>query len=408
LKTLLELTMPILKTFCPWITPKTIPDFNDPLPAVRGFFEHYKTWIDNARQTVVAFATGNGDHILSYRGQAGWDDTFDWARHNAHNASDAARMRHNLDWLKRCREGGERSYNPALSGPSFILSEQTMNYRKLAGIYQAFREEAARRGVNLRVLEYLEPGPEFCECVWKARHPEVLGAADSPNSATVLDVTASLNKDDTAYAAYPTGIAAGTVAGDFVAAQTAAFTADLNLDGVFLGNQFGLIGFWHPDNAPPATPQRREGVKRFFHTLRKTMGSRLVYWMDTYWPADVEMDRWSMSLENYGQLDAVMVSNFSVITERTQIEPNVRSRVRVAEQLGGRPDTLFSVDFVDPWYWYRVYLDERKNYLFQHSMYQRVGKLCQGVSFFANDTFGHWVMPDPLSQTWEAICQAHK
>jgi len=401
--------MPILKTFCPWITPKTLPDFNDPLPAVRGFFDHYHTWIENSQQTVIAFATGNGDHILNYRGQGGWDDTFDWARHSCHSASDAGRMNHNLDWLKRCREGGERSYNPALAGPSFILSEQKMNYRKLAGIYQAFREEATRRGVNLRVLEYLEPGPEFCECVWKTqRHPEAaLGVVDSPNTAGALDVTAPLHAEAAAYAAYPNGIQAGTIVGDFVSGQTSAFTADMKLDGVFLGNQFGLIGFWHPDNAPPATPQRREGVRRFFHNMRKAMGSKLVYWMDTYWPADVEMEKWSMSLENYGQLDAVMVSNFSVITERTQVEPNVRSRLRVKEQLGGGPDTLFSVDFVDPWYWYRVYLDERKNYLFQHDMYRKVGKLCQGVSFFANDTFGHWVMPAPLAMTWEAICKAH-
>jgi len=50
-----------------------------------------------------------------------------------------------------------------------------------------------------------------------------------------------LHPDDHIYAAYPDGI------GDFVAAQTAAFVEDFGLDGILLGNKFGLLGFWHSD-----------------------------------------------------------------------------------------------------------------------------------------------------------------
>jgi hypothetical protein len=198
-----------------------------------------------------------------------------------------------------------------------------MTYRKLAGIYAAFREEAKRRGINFKLLEYLEPGPEMCQCVWKTqRHPEgSQGSADAGGTVVqgVIDVCSTLSADRERYAAFPEGVAKGMITGDFVAAQTDAFTRDFGLDGVFLGNQFGLTGFWHPRNAPPATAERREGIARFFSKLRQAMGQRRVYWMDTYWPADVEMDKWAMSEANYEQLDAVMVSNFAVIAPRENI-----------------------------------------------------------------------------------------
>ena len=382
---------------CPWVTPKVFPDFNDPLPRVQSFFDHYAEWFRHAGLIVLNFCTGNGDHILNYRGRDAWDEPFDWARYSVYCGDDAARANHNGDWLRRVREGGERSYNPYLAGPSFILSEQVMTTRVLDRIYHCFREEAARRKINFKLLEYLEPGPEFCRCEWKTkRHPEGAGgSADAGGTPVqgVIDVCSTLNADAERYAAFPSGIPAGTNTGDFVSAQTAAFVSDLGLDGVFLGNSFGLTGTWNPDNAPTPTPARREGIRQFFHGLRRAMGDHLIYWMDTYWPAEVENERWAMNEENYAQLDAVMMSNFSVITERTQIVPNLESRLRIAAKHAGRPATLFSVDFVDPWYWYRIYLDERKNFLFQHDVYRKHGARCQGTSFFANDTFGHWVMP---------------
>jgi hypothetical protein len=400
-----------IRIFCPWLTPKIFPRFDDPRPRVREFFDHYREWIDLAELTTIAFCAGNGDHILNYRGKAGWNDAFDWARFTAYNGGAQSAFTHNRDWLNRVREGGERSYNPYMAGPSVIISEEILNYRILNTFYDAFRDEAKRRGINFKLLEYLEPGPEFCKCEWKTvRHPEgASGSADCGGTINqgVIDVCSTLKPDTHPYASFPTGIPAGINTGDFCIAQTDAFTRDFGLDGVLLGNQFGLAGFWHPDNAPSATVERRNGIKRFFHNFRRVMGSKLIYWMDTYWPADVEIEKWTMSEENYAQVDAVIVSNFAVIVERTQIAPNVESRVRIAKKFGGKPATLFSVDFVDPWYWYRVYLDDRKNFLFQHEMYKKLGGQCDGVTFFANDTFGHYVMPQPLGETLAAVRAAH-
>ncbi len=395
----------------PWVTPKIFTDLTQPAPRVKEFFDHYSDWFSHASEVAINFCTGNGDHILNYAGKDHCDQTFDWSRYSCYNGDSVQRYKHNLEWLTKCREGGEATGNPYLAGPSFILSDQALNYRTLSGIYSAFREEGKRRGLNVKILEYLEPGPEFCKCVWKTeRHPEASqGLVDAGGTLVpgVIDVCANLKADSLPYAAYPDGVKEGTNAGDFVAAQCDAFTHDFDLDGVFLGNQFALTGFWDPKNAPEPTPQRRAGIKHFFHELRAKMGDRKVFWMDTYWPANVEIDRWAMSEENYPQLDAVMVSNFAVIAHRDQIVPNIESRLKISSKYEGKPATLFSFDFVDCWYSYRVYLDLHPMFEFQHQIYKQIGNRCQGTSFFANDTYGQFVMPKPLAETYKVIAETH-
>lgn len=388
---------------CLWLTPKIFDNVKDPHPGVRAFFDHHADWCEGRRVTIV-FAAGNGDHVLNYSGDR--SGAFDWARYNCYAHGDTAVTRaHNLDWLTRVREGGERSYNPYSAGPMFVLSEQPMDYHVLAGIYQAFRDEAGLRDVDLTLLEYLEPGPEFCRSEWKTeRHPEVSAAtADAGGHVIpgVIDVTLPLRADDDRYAAYPFGIPEGLLAGDFVAAQAATFVSDFGLDGILLGNQFGLLGFWHPDNAPEPTPERRAGVERFFTVLREEMRSRLVYWMDTYWRAEVERERWAMSDTCYATLDAILVSTFAVLVERTEIEPNVRSKA--ALKIDGKPRVLYALDFVDPWYWYRTHLDDIRTYRYQRDLLPRLAGQVDGVSFFANDTFGHHVPSGPLADTLAVV-----
>lgn len=396
---------------CLLLTPKVLDDLTDPEPGIEAFFEHHHDWLDGRPLTLV-WCAGNGDHILGYAGPGTWDRTFDWARYNCFAADDAAgpagiARRHNGDWLTRVREGGERSANPYSAGPMFVLSEQPMDYHVLAGIYAAVRIVAARRGIAVTLLEYLEPGPEFCRSEWKTRrHPEVAAAAADAGGhivAGVLDVTLPLTADPGPYAAYPGGFPAGLPAGDFVAAQTAAFVTDFGLDGVFLGNQFGLVGFWHPDQAPPPTPQRRAAVERFFLRLRAGLGDRQVYWMDTYWRADVERQAWGMTDAGYHTLDAILVSTFAVLVERTEILPNLRSKAALRRPDGSGPRVLLGLDFVDPWYWYRTHLDDRRTYTFQREVLTAHGDLVDGVCFFANDTFGHFVPYGPMGETFAAV-----
>jgi hypothetical protein len=69
--------------------------------------------------------------------------------------------------------------------------------------------------------------------------------------------------------------------------------------------------------------------------------------------------------------------------------------------------TLFSFDFVDSWYAYRVYLDLHPMFQFQHEVYPKYGPRCDGASFFANDTFGQFVMKGPLEETFKVVAQTH-
>ncbi|MFJ8545834.1 hypothetical protein ACIRFH_28180 [Streptomyces sp. NPDC093586] len=393
---------------CLWITPKIFDDLLDPAPGVAAFFDHHADWMADRPVTVV-FCAGNGDHILNYAGRQAWGDCFDWARYNcfalAPGGPSASARAHNRDWLARVRDGGERSANPYSAGPMFTLSEQPMDYRTLDAIYAAIRAEATRRGLTVKLLEYLEPGPEFCNSEWKTvRHPEVAtGTADAGGHlvAGVIDVTAALSADDRPYAAFPAGIPGGLRAGDFVADQTAAFAADFGLDGVMLGNQFGLVGFWHPDNAPPPTTERTAGIERFFLRLREAMGQRQVYWMDTYWRAEVERWAWGMTDTAYRSLDAILISTFAVLVERTEIVPNLLSKAA----LDG-PRLLLGLDFVDPWYWYRTYLDDRRTYSYQREVLSAHADAVGGVCFFANDTFGHFIPEPELSMTLEVVRKA--
>ncbi|MGW1412094.1 hypothetical protein [Streptomyces sp. NPDC002403] len=395
---------------CLWLTPKIFDDLTDPEPGIEAFFDHHAHWAQDRDLTLV-FCAGNGDHILNYTGRR--DERFDWARYNCYAADTqeggpaGIARRHNADWLERVREGGERSFNPYSAGPMFTLSEQPMDYDVLAGVYTTVRRVAERRGLRVRLLEYLEPGPEFCRSEWKtARHPEVSSASADVGGHMVpgvIDVTLPLVADPRPYRAFPEGVPAGVLAGDFVAAQTAAFVDDFGLDGVMLGNQFGLLGFWHPDNAPKLTPERVEGIARFFVQVRERMGERLVYWMDTYWRTEVERATWGMTDACYAALDAVLVSTFAVLVERTEIVPNLLSKAALSDGGTGGPRVLFGLDFVDPWYWYRTHLDDRRTYLYQRDVLRQHGARLDGVSFFANDTFGHYVPIARLDETLDAV-----
>ena len=394
-----------------WVTAKIFDDLRDPTPGVAAFFDHYAAWFSRVDEVVVTFCAGNGDHILAYPGQEHADTTFDWGRYNSYVGTATTPRRHNAHWLRVAREDRVIAGNPYHAGPAFVLSEQPMDYAVLAGIYRAFREEAAARGIPLVLVEYLEPGSEFCACEWKThRHPEAAsGIVDAGGNLApgLLDVAATLSADAHVYAAYPSGIDEGEPVERFVARQTAAFVDDFGLDGVTLGNQFGLIGLWHPEHAVTPTDERRAAITSFFVRLRRLLGDRRVYWQDSFWPVEVEQHQWGMTDEAYAALSGIVVSNFAVLAREENIEASALSKIALRDRLGGDLEVIYSLDFVDPWYWYRVYLDSPHFWHRQRATYGDLREKLDGVMFFANDTFGHFVMPDPLGTTLALLPGAH-
>lgn len=388
-----------------WVTPKIFADLTDPRPGVAAFFDHYADWFARVDEVVVTFCAGNGDHVLAYPGEGHETTRFDWGRYNSYVGTAVSTRDHNGHWLRVAREDRVIAGNPYHAGPAFVLSEQPMDYATLGGIYRAFRDEARRRDVELVLLEYLEPGSEFCACVWKTeRHPEAAsGWVDAGGNIApgLLDVAAVLDADAETYASYPGGIPAGEPVERFAARQIAAFVADFGLDGITLGNQFGLIGIWHPEHAVESTPERRGAVTRFFTRLRALLDADAgrIYWQDSFWPVEVEQDVWGMTDEAYAALSGIVVSNFAVLAREENIAESARSKIALRERLGGELEIIYSVDFVDPWYWYRVYLDSPHFWHRQRAVYGELSGMLDGVMFFANDTFGHFVMPDPLGTT---------
>lgn len=387
----------------PWVTPKIFDDLERPHERVAEFFDHYADWFARVDEVVLTFCASNGDHVLNYPGREAWDERFDWGRYNSYVGTEVRPLDHNRHWIEKARENRVIAGNPYHAGPTFVLSEQHLDYRRLAGLYAAIRSEAERRGIRLVLLEYLEPGSEFCACVWKTeRHPEAAsGIVDAGGNLApgLIDVATTLAADPHRYAAYPGGIPEGEPTSDFIAAQVGAFVDDLGLDGVTLGNQFGLIGLWSPEHAYEPTPERRAAITRFFTGLRDRLGDRRVYWQDSFWPVETETEAWGMSDEAYAALDGIIVSTFAVLVREGMMAANLESKLSLRERLGGRPEVIFAVDFVDPWYWYRVYLDSPHFYHQQRAVYGGRRDEIDGVMFFANDTFGHFVMPDPLSST---------
>ncbi|WP_067195331.1 hypothetical protein [Microbacterium sp. XT11] len=394
-----------------WVTPKIFADLADPAPGVAAFFDHYADWFGRVDEVVVTFCAGNGDHVLAYPGPGSGTARFDWGRYNSYVGTTVSTRDHNAHWLRVAREDRVIAGNPYHAGPAFVLSEQEMDYDTLAAIYGAFRDEGRRRGIPLVLLEYLEPGSEFCACEWKTRrHPEAAsGWVDAGGNIApgLLDVAAVLDADAEAYASYPQGIPHGEPVERFVARQIAAFVADFGLDGITLGNQFGLIGLWHPEHAVASTPERRAAVTRFFTRLRGLFDRdptedgrvRRIYWQDSFWPVEVEQEVWGMTDEAYASLSGIIVSNFAVLAREENIAESALSKIALRERLGTDLEVIYSVDFVDPWYWYRVYLDSPHFWHRQRAVYGELSGMLDGVMFFANDTFGHFVMPDPLGTT---------
>src|ERR1700693_3848324 len=103
------------------VTPKMLPDFDNPEVAVAQFFEHYKPLTSHAAETIVIFAVGNSDHMLNYRGAEYWSDAIEWAR--------------TTDFV--------------------VVSERTLDYYQIKRIVSAFRNGATSAGIKLKVYDQI-------------------------------------------------------------------------------------------------------------------------------------------------------------------------------------------------------------------------------------------------------------
>lgn len=177
------------------VTPKIFPDFAQPDLGVNQLLEHYKPLTSKATETIVIFAVGNSDHILSYRGNEYWNDNVDWARTT-----------------------------------NFIpISEQVLDYHHIAAIVRAFKSSAASAGIQLKVYDQIDSGGEFTltNTFKYALHPEC-----TANKWGMFDIRGRLQADELVYASAPRGITEGSLCGEFLADQVSRYMGDLGFDGI--------------------------------------------------------------------------------------------------------------------------------------------------------------------------------
>lgn len=334
------------------VTPKMIPAFSAPQPAVANFFTHYKSLISRGAETVVIFAVGNSDHILNYRGVDYWNDSVEWARTT-----------------------------------NFIpVSDRVLDYRQIDGIVRGFKAEAAAAGIKLKVYDQIDSGGEFTltNDFKYVVHPEC-----ASNRWGMFDIRGKLRADQRAYAARPQGIVEGTLCGEFLADQVAHYISDLGFDGILYGNQLGTRGRWFADDGPGYSTEEAEAIRAFFDYSRAVLGEKDLMWFDSYNNVTVERETFSFPDAGYDDFDYLIASGFCVMSVAKPYINNLESKLLIKS----RPRILATLDYVDPWYPYRSVSDsvyrgcsirlEDTAFDYRYEI--------DGIMFFANDAQGELV-----------------
>lgn len=300
------------------VTPKILTDFANPDPSITEFFDRYKALTSRAAEVIVIFAVGGGDHILSYRGMAYWKDNVEWGR--------------TTDFIP--------------------VSDRVLDYQLIDGIVRAFKTAAASAGVRLKIYDLIDSGGEFTltSSFKYGLHPEC-----TTNKWGMFDVRARLQADQFIYATAPSGIAEGTVCGEFLADQVSQYMRDLGFDGVLYGNQLGTRGRWIAGDGPGYSDEEAAGIRAFLQYSRRVFTDKDIMWSDSYNNVQVERETFSFPEDGYGYFDYIVASGFCVMTttRRDQYIADLRSKL----QIKNRPRILASLDYVDPWYSYNSIKD---------------------------------------------------
>lgn len=327
-------------------TPKIIADFANPQPSIDQFLRHYEPLTTRAAETIVIFAVGNSEHIVTYRGLTFWGDSAEWAR--------------------------QTDGKP--------VTNRLLRYEQIATIVRGFKTRAAATGIKLKVFDQIDPGNEFTFEYWKYnRHPECMDL--KWNS---YNIRGRLKADNLIYATSPRGIVEGTNCGTFIVDQANRYLRDLAFDGILYGNQFGTRGQWLPDNGPGYTLEEATAIRDFLDYSKRVYDKMELMWFDSYNNVKIEHDVYSFPSEGYGYFDYLMAAGFAVVTHPERYMDNLESKL----QLKNRPRILATLDYVDPWYTYKSYTefpDESAN-LEKVAIDQK--DRIDGVVMFANDNEG--------------------
>jgi hypothetical protein len=200
-------------------------------------FENWRRLIEDARaqdgDVSVMLWIGDGDEVFNWKGDMNeafaWNDTvgFNNLNYNAYPEN--------------------RHYRNGIARP-YIENPPRPTYADLKRIIEILRQTAREMyGIEIKVGETIDAGPEFVQSTWKfEKHPELLkGGPDSefPKSLSFLCCYANMKADDTKYATFPNGLPEGTPFGTFLGKQFESLAQAVGFDFVWFSNGFGLTHY---------------------------------------------------------------------------------------------------------------------------------------------------------------------
>jgi hypothetical protein len=215
-------------------------------------------------------------------------------------------------------------------------------------------------------------------------HPECVA-----NEWHSFDVSVPMAADEVTYATRPTGVVAGTLCGDFLVDQAAAYLKDLGFDGILYDNQLGTRGRWLEELSPGFSTTERDAISAFFKYTEATLEAENleVMWFDSYHKISVEATAWSFPPDGYGRFDYLIASGFCVITTTDRYRDNLASKLTLRD----RTKVIATLDYVDPWYSYTSMTEFQDESRALEGIALEKKYEIDGVVFFANDPVGKLV-----------------
>ncbi|NLV74319.1 MAG: hypothetical protein GXY52_06515 [Chloroflexi bacterium] len=206
------------------MTMRYFPD-NDPANIRRVIIELLDLWrplIARAKELNLGLMIGNGEHI--YRWSGNLDDEFEWDHYKGHNNQENARY----------------SFDPIPLRP-FKEDWFHFTYRDLQNIIKIIRKVAAEQtGLPVQIATLAEPGPEFCESLFRYEwHPEIVSFMGGGHGVSI-DYKGILHADKRRYGAYPHGIPEGEPFGRFLGKQVADFCRVMDIQNISFSNGLGF------------------------------------------------------------------------------------------------------------------------------------------------------------------------
>lgn len=209
------------------MTMRYLPDNNtEHIRAVMtDMFNLWRPLVQRASAISVGLLVGNGEHI--YRWTGNLDDEFEWDHYKGHNNQEHAHF----------------SFEPIPLRP-FKKDWFHFTYRDLKHAIRVIRQVADEMyGLPVEVQTLCEPGPEFCESVFRyVWHPEIVSFMGGGHGVSI-DYKGVFHADNRVYGAYPGGIPEGEPFGRFLGRQVAHFCRVMDIQAVSFSNGLGFGTF---------------------------------------------------------------------------------------------------------------------------------------------------------------------